>query len=79
VIVYLCTDREGLAGVEYQLYAQGLLPEAWVAVASYGDLGPGYICLEHSFEEGGYEPMDAFCAPESEGALKRAIREVILP
>jgi len=67
----------GEAFVEYQLYAQSLLPDAWVGVASYGDLGPGYICMERSLEEGGYEPNDAFCAPESEHALKRAIREVM--
>jgi hypothetical protein len=68
----------GEAFVEYQLYAQSLLPEAWVGVAAYGDLGPGYICMERSLEEGGYEPNDAFCAPESEHALKQAIRRVLV-
>lgn len=67
----------GEAFVEYQLYAQSLLPEAWIGTASYGDLGPGYICMERSFEEGGYEPLDAFCAPESEQALKQAIHTVL--
>jgi len=67
----------GEAFVEYQLFAQSLLPGAWVGVASYGDLGPGYICMERSFWEGGYEPVDAFCAPESGHALRTAINEVI--
>lgn len=67
----------GEAFIEYQLYAQSLMPGAWMGVASYGDLGPGYICMERSFEEGGYEPVDSFCAPESEHLLKEAIREVI--
>lgn len=67
----------GEAFVEYQFFAQSLLPDAWLGVASYGDLGPGYICMERSFDEGGYEPNDAFCAPESEHALKQAIRDVL--
>ncbi len=67
----------GEAFVEYQLYAQSLLSDAWVGVASYGDLGPGYICMEGSISEGGYEPTDAFCAPASEHALRQAIREVL--
>lgn len=67
----------GEAFIEYQLYAQSLLPQTWMGVASYGDLGPGYICMERSFEEGGYEPRDSFCAPESEHALKAAIRDVL--
>lgn len=67
----------GEAFIEYQLFAQSLLPEAWVGTASYGDLGPGYICMERSLNEGGYEPNDAFCAPESEHALKQAICEVL--
>ena len=68
----------GEAFIEYQLYAQSLLPGAWVGTASYCDLGPGYICMERSFEEGGYEPKDSFCAPESEHTLKQAIRAVLL-
>lgn len=67
----------GEAFIEYQLFAQNLLPNLWMGVASYGDLGPGYICMERSFEEGGYEPKDSFCAPESEQRLKTAIRAVL--
>ncbi len=68
----------GEAFIDYQLHAQHLLPaDTWVGVAAYGDLGPGYICLERSFVEGGYEPRDAFCAPESEGPLRRAIDVVL--
>jgi hypothetical protein len=69
----------GESFVEYQLYAQSLLPQRWLGTASYGDLGPGYVCLERSFEEGGYEPTDSFCAPESERFLKEAICNVLLP
>lgn len=41
--------------VEYQLAAQGMLPENFVAMAAYADYGPGYICTAKGYEEGGYE------------------------
>lgn len=63
--------------IEYQLYAQELQPDRFVAVAGYGDLGPGYVTLARSFDEGGYEPTDAFCGRGSEAAMRRAIREVL--
>lgn len=63
--------------VEFQLFAQRLRPEDFVAVAAYGDLGPGYICTEASFSEGGYEPSASRVAPKSEAALKRAIRRLL--
>jgi hypothetical protein len=68
----------GEAFVEYQLFAQQQAPGSFVATASYGDLGPGYIPLEKSFAEGGYEPTQAFAAPTSEKAIKDAIRELVL-
>lgn len=67
----------GEAFIEYQLYAQNLRPGTWIGTAAYGDLGPGYICMENSFEEGGYEPTDSFCAPESEKEMKRGIEAII--
>lgn len=67
----------GEAFIEYQLFAQQQHPRAFVATASYGDGGPGYIPLEHSFVEGGYEPTWAFAAPESELVMKRTITELL--
>jgi hypothetical protein len=67
----------GESMVEFQLYAQQLLPGQFVAVAAYGDCGPAYICTEQAFEEGGYEPTDSLVAPRSEQVLKRAIRELL--
>lgn len=67
----------GESFMEYQKFAQSLRSSATVAVPSYGDCGPGYICMEQSFAEGGYEPTDSFCAPESELILKCAIAEVM--
>ncbi len=60
--------------VEFQLFAQRLVPEGFVAVAAYGDLAPGYICTERSFAEGGYEPTASRGGPRSEVALKKGIR-----
>ncbi len=62
--------------IEYQLHAQQLRPDGFVAVAGYGDLGTGYITLERSFEEGGYEPVDAFVSGKSEQILRAAIEKV---
>lgn len=68
----------GEAFIEYQLAAQALQPGGWTAVASYGDLGPGYIPLARSYAEGGYEPQDAFVSGASEALLREAI-EAVLP
>ncbi len=63
--------------IEYQLHAQAARPDAFVAVAGYGDLGTGYITLASSFEEGGYEPKDAFVSRASEPILREAISRVL--
>ena len=67
------------AFIEYQLFARDLRPDAFVAVAAYGDLGPVYITLERSFEEGGYEPTDAYVSGRSEAIMKSAIEKVLNP
>jgi len=67
----------GEAFVEYQLFAQQQAPDSFVATASYGDGGPGYIPLEKSFAEGGYEPTQAYAAPQSERQMKEAIVELL--
>ena len=67
----------GEAFVEYQLYAQALRPDAFVAVPSYGDLGMGYIPLEQSYIEGGYEVTWAFATPASEALMKQAIDRLV--
>jgi hypothetical protein len=67
----------GEAFVEYQLFAESVHPEDFVAVAAYGELGMGYICTEKAFAEGGYEPTQSFVGPPSEALLKASIREVL--
>lgn len=63
--------------IEFQFFAQGLKPGAFVAVAGYGDCGPGYLCPERAFGEGGYEPSASLVRPESEGILKKAITALL--
>jgi hypothetical protein len=51
----------------------------FVNTASYGDGVTGYIPLEHSFIEGGYEPTQAYAAPESEKVMKETIAKLLRP
>jgi hypothetical protein len=67
----------GEAFVEYQIFAQEQHPEGFVAVASYGDCGTGYILLARSFAEGGYEPTDSFVSPRSETIMRDAIAYLV--
>ena len=65
--------------VDYQLYAQRLLPESFVAFAAYGDYGPGYICLSKHYAEGGYEASEraSRVAPEVESVIKPALQRLL--
>ncbi|MCS7161264.1 MAG: hypothetical protein RMJ19_12405 [Gemmatales bacterium] len=65
--------------VEYQLYAQELHRDRFLAVAAYGDDGPWYIPLKRSFAEGGYEVSVAFAEPDSEDRLKQSIARLLQP
>jgi hypothetical protein len=67
----------GESFVEYQLFAQQQRPGAFVCTASYGDGVTGYIPLEHSFIEGGYEPSQAYATPESEKVMKETITKLV--
>ena len=69
----------GEAFVEYQLYSQSLVPGGFVAVAAYGEGGPGYICTDASLAEGGYEPTDSRVGPPTEFLLKSAIATLLAP
>lgn len=67
----------GESFVEYQLFAQQQRPGGFVCTASYGDGVTGYIPLEHSFVEGGYEPSQAYAAPDSEKMMKQTISDLL--
>lgn len=66
--------------VEYQLEAQKMRPDLFVAMAAYGDYGPGYIGTAIAYEQGGYEtsPRASRVAPEVEEVLMGALRELLL-
>lgn len=63
--------------VEYQLRAQKLAPERFVATAAYGDGGPWYIPTKDAYPQGGYEVSVANCAPAVDDILSRGIQEVL--
>lgn len=44
--------------VEYQLAAKAMRPDLNVAMAAYGDYGPGYIGTEIAYSQGGYETSE---------------------
>lgn len=67
----------GESFVGYQLYAQSLRPDDFIAVAAYGEGGPGYVCMDASPAEGGYEPSASYVGPPSEARFKAAIAELL--
>ncbi len=69
----------GEAFLEYQLAAQKLKPGDFVCTAAYEEYGPGYLCTEIAYSQGGYESSNrASCvAPEIEKTLLTAIGQVL--
>ncbi len=64
--------------VEYQLAAQTMRPDATVAMAAYGDCGPGYIGTSIAYSQGGYETGEvSLVAPEVEDVLMGGMRRLL--
>lgn len=65
--------------VEYQLAAQALRPDLFVALAAYGEYAPGYIGTAIAYQQGGYEtsPGASLVAPGVETVLMDAIRRLL--
>ena len=63
--------------IEYQLRAQRMRPDRFVAVAAYGDDGPFYIPTREEYPNGGYEVGVAFSADGVDRILTEAIRELL--
>ena len=65
--------------VEYQLAAQKLRPDLFVAMAAYGDYSPGYIGTEIAYSQGGYESSEraSRVAPKVEDVLMGAIETLL--
>jgi hypothetical protein len=67
--------------VEYQLAAKAMRPDLQVAMAAYGEYGPGYIGTTEAYPQGGYEtsPRASNVAPEVEAVLTKAMKELLGP
>jgi hypothetical protein len=65
--------------VEYQLAAQDMAPGRFLAMAAYGDYGPGYIGTRIAYSQGGYEtgPVSR-TSPDVEDVLMSAIRALLM-
>jgi hypothetical protein len=66
--------------IEYQLAAQKFRPKDFVAMAAYGDYGPGYIGTAEAYPQGGYETgIVSRVNPEVEQVLMQAMRRLLQP
>ena len=76
--VYLLS-LPGEAFIEYQLAAQKMKPGEHVCTAAYEEYGPGYLCTEIAYSQGGYESSERASAvsPEIEATLIKAIAQVL--
>jgi len=65
--------------VEYQLAAKKMRPDLCVAMAAYGEYGPGYIGTKKAYAEGGYETSvgASDVSPEVESVLTEAMRKLL--
>ncbi len=67
--------------VEYQLAAKAMRTDRVIAMAAYGDYGPGYIGTKIAYSQGGYETSQraSKVAPEVEEVLMSGIKELLNP
>ncbi|MDD2477227.1 MAG: hypothetical protein PHI32_15120 [Dysgonamonadaceae bacterium] len=65
--------------VEYQLAAKAERPDLKVAMAAYGDFGPGYIGTTILYDKGGYEVSERATNvdPSVEGVLMGVIKKLL--
>lgn len=64
--------------VEYQIAAQQMRPDDFVAMAAYGDYGPGYIGTSVAYTQGGYETgIVSRVAPQVEQILTGAMKTLL--
>jgi len=76
--VHFLSFGTGEVFVDYQLYAQSLIPEHFLATAGYGNGVYWYIPTRAAFaENGGYETSEGACivTPEIEDSLREALRK----
>jgi hypothetical protein len=69
----------GEAFIEFQLAAQEMKPGGIVCTAAYEEYGPGYVCTEIAYSQGGYESSErpSRVSPKAEKVLLSSISEVL--
>lgn len=63
--------------VEYQLRAQEMAPQRFVATAAYGDGGTWYIPTQEAFPQGGYEVTVANAAASMDPLMSEGIQALL--
>jgi hypothetical protein len=63
--------------IEYQLRAQQMRPNGFIATAAYGDGGPWYVPIKEEYPNGGYEVSVAFCAPTVDDVLTSGMKKLL--
>ena len=63
--------------VEYQLRAQKMAKDRFVATAAYGDGGPWYIPIKEEYPAQGYEVRVAFCEPTVDDVMTEGISKLL--
>ncbi len=63
--------------IEYQLRAQAVTPNRFVACAAYGDGGPWYIPVKDAYPQGGYAVGVAWCSPEMDPLMSGGIARLL--
>ncbi len=63
--------------IEYQLRAQQMSPDRFVACAAYGDGGPWYIPTKDAYPQGGYEVSVAWSDPAIDDVLSQGIQKLL--
>jgi hypothetical protein len=62
--------------IEYQLRAQELHADRFVATAAYGDGGTWYVPTKEAYLQGGYEVSVAFSEPEIDDEISAAMKQL---
>ena len=63
--------------VEYQLAAKAARSDLTVAMAAYGEGGPGYIGARAAYSQGGYEIEVSLMSPDVEDVLMNAVNKLL--
>ena len=63
--------------IEYQLRAQAIAPNRFVACAAYGDGGPWYIPVKEAYPQGGYDVGVAWCSPQIDPLMSNGIQTLL--